>query len=585
MAEQKIPNFTESEAKCIYAESLNDLLVRIYQHIEKNGFNTDLFLEDFQSEELINFGIATTGFLSVQNFEQLIGTLKDSEIDNIIGGTFNLKKLSYREAADITRKCDAKPTQTKNKGTKTPLYKIQDSSYSIVSKNGKNTLVLKTPEVEYFTTATNPITTKDVFHMIRNLTAHSTSYKAGSKIIFYTEDGYLELPRMWFRGYSELFVNNLSQFDTEKAKTILHSELPKQGNYLESFDDINKALSAIKGLFDKEIVSNFFRVNNFVKYRLTYQPDFFERPLEEKIEILVQIIEKNPNYLTKPSETINPSIIYNLQQLVSRELAKRDVKAQLNSDDPLFEESEQLAAEYADFQRQYNFVMQNKNPKPALLQHLIKKLEELDARKARLLATIENREKLESAHMELYSAEELEFLPIEVAVNVIALMAYNSLVTSGYYEDVLSTADYKNLSTEHKRFVNGLNLDELTYHYQDKKFSTPFAADNKYYILSAMRNAICHGLISYELPTAKKGEAADFTSAKITFYLDREDIMVSGTVESFFKLLSSAEFFKTRPESMLSKPIAMMKKSLPDLPKFPKFSKAESSSNGPKKDS
>ena len=577
----KLENMTESTARGIFAESINDLLVRIYQHIiPETGFVTELFLDDFTDTEVINFGIATTGFLSMQNFEQIASGLSSSDIDNIIGGTFNLKQLSRQDVLEMTSGLDTKTT-TKNGVTKTVLYKIQDSSYAIVSRYGKNKLVLKTPEVEYHSPSKVACSTKDMLQLIRNLSAHSMPYKFASKVVYYTNDGYVSLPRMWFRGYSELFAKDDPTFDSKTAKEILLKELPASGNTLENSKDINKALSLIKNLFDADTLKNFFRVNNFVNYRIACDPIFFEMNFEDKVETLVQIIEKNPNYISSASETINPRIIYNLQQLVSHELTKRQAKSQLNEDDEIFEEVARFQKEYEDFHKQYELIQKVKNPNPALVKNLLKKSEALDAKQKSIEQTLLAREKLESANMGLYNASDLEYLSVEVAVNLIALMGYNSLVSSAFYEDTLANTSLSNLSAEQKRFFKEINLDNLTYSFGTKKFTTPYDDENKAFILSAIRNAICHGLISFQLPPISNDKVTNFEDVQVTFYRDRDDSKVTGSVKDFFEIFSSSFFTKERPEYIITRPITMMQRNLPTIPKAPKFAKCPKEKQGP----
>lgn len=574
---------SESTARGIYAESINDLLMRIYQHInlEDAGFYTSLYLDDFTNAELVNFGMSTTGFLSLQNFEQLASHLTSTDIDNIVSGTFNLKSLSKQEIELLTEDINVKSTK-KNNTTKTTLYKIQDSSYSIISRYGNNKLVLKTPEVEYFSQSKTPVSTKDIFHLIRNLSAHSLPYKNASKFIYYTSDGYLSIPRMWLRGYSELFVNQNPEFDSNQAKEILLRELPKTNNYLDNMKEVNKALSLIKNLFSSETLKNYFRVNNFVRYRIEYEPAFFTKSFDDKVEFLVQILEKNPNYISSSGETINPRIIYNLQQLVSHELSQRQEKSQLNDDDDeIFEEVLRIEKKFDELYRKYEIVQKLKNPDPSVLKNLLKEFDHFEARKNGLEQAIMAREKLESANMVLYNASDLKHLSVEVAVNIIALMGYNSIVSSSFYEDIIAQTNISKLSAQQKMFMEKINLDTLNYSFGSKKFNKPYTEENKLFIIAAIRNAICHGLISYELPPTKINETANFEDVQITFYLDREDAQVVGTVRDFYKIFSSSFFTMERPDYVITQPTSIMRTEIPDIPKAPKFTKCPKNKKQP----
>ena len=547
---------TESEERCIMCERLNKIYYKLYEAIGENGFDVNLDLDEIYSGVLIDFSLNAAGFLSVQNFDYLAESLKESDIKKLLGGTFLLKQLSGDEIESLTDGIQTK-TVDKKDHKQTTLYSIQDGKYYIHTKNGKNTLVLKTPPATYNFKHNIKPTPAEFFHKIRNLLAHSVQYKSSSRILLFSNEGYIELSKMWLRGYSEMFVRDAKTFDTKHAKQTMLAELEATGNTLQNIDDINKALSSIKRYFPPEVVSSFFRVNNLVRYRLEYQQEFFKQSLEDKVDTLIQIIDKNPNLLTQTSETINPVIIYNLQQLMSNELSKRGVRAELNEDDDIWQRSDEADKEYADFERKYKFIMAMAEGKKdaksrALLNNSQKELERIMAKNDAIERDLDIREKLEFAHMSLYDEQKLKYLPVEVAVNVITLMGYNNIISSGFYEDTLAETDFTKLTPAQKSFFERFDLDAVTYTSKGRTFKQPYSPETNCFILTAIRNAISHGFMTYHLPPLKSGQKASFKDAKITFYLDWQDITVTATVDEFYKIFSSGEFEKKRPQSVVT---------------------------------
>ncbi len=558
---------TESEERIILSRGQNQIFERIYQNISSNGFDTNINFDGIETGKLIDFSLSAAGFLSVQNFENLESTLHDSDIKKIIGGTFKLKILTPREVEELTTGIKTHTNNRKNHST-TALFTIQDGKYSIVSKNGRNVLTLQTPPIEYQFKGVEKLEPRELFRRVRNLLAHSVQYKSNSKILLFSNDGCIEISKMWLRGYSELFVSSSETFDTLKAKIMLTKELQQTGNYLESFEDINKGLSAIKSIFPPEIVTNYYRVNNFVNFRLKYQPDFFKKPIDEKIEMLIQLLEKNPNFLTGSNETINPSIVYNIQQLVSDTLKERKVSTTLNPDDDIYARQAEILEKISAFNRKYKMYEmvseKKKDPKHlGILLSLEKEVTKLSAEFDGINREIENRKKMESSSMILYNTEDIRNLPVEVASNVVALLGYNNLITSGFFEDTLAKTDINTLTPEQEKFFNKINLNNIICSQYGQKFSKPYNAESICLILTFIRNSISHGMISYRFPSLKSGQVADFKDVELTFYLDRQDIMVTASVDEFYKLFMSGSFTMKRPKEVITGYINEVKTTSP----------------------
>ena len=585
MKASETPSVTESEARCYMASANNDILCAIFGNIKGNMFDPFVPLEFMNEDSLTNFELSMTGFLSVQNFENLAADLKDKEFDNIVAGTITIKQLSPKEAQALIAESGATPKKEKNGATKTVISKIQDATYSVVYKNGKYSLVLKTSPVKYFSKHPDKkMTSKDIFYWIRNQSAHNIAYKGDGTIMFFVDDGYIEVSKMWFRGYSELFAKEKPAFDIDKAKTILERELKNSGNELRDFEDVKKALSFIKNCFDKEISSNYFRVHNFMKLRLDYHENFFSLPFEDKLDVIIQVLEKNPNYLKYPQETINPRIIYNIQQVVALELMARDARSKTISSEQLDAMKQEIDKRRENIQRRKNNLMKLSKRNLLLDKMLQKEIDEVNDLIKSYNQLLINYSKHETSEMNLFDASESVYFPIEMAVNTVALMAYNCLVTSGYYEDTISKTNYTDLSQSQRSIFDRLKLDSLDYIYRGKPLQKPFSAEDKIFILSAIRNSICHSLISYKLPSLKQGQKANFNDAEITFFLDRNDIQVVGKVSDMYDIFTSEEFFRKRPEGVMTKPTSPMKSEVPEglyeISKFEKASSAKTNGDG-----
>ncbi len=570
--EDFMKTLTESQARCYIADSMRYILYKMFRNISDVGVSTKIDFSDFFDQELIHFGLVATGFLSMQTFET--DDIADKDYDKIIGGTFNLRDLTREETSKIVEHYGARFVDSK-KGLKASLCKIQGASYSITSKNGRNTLMLKTPEPELHTRDAEPISTLDFFKLIRNLTAHSIFLKNGDNIVYHTNDGYVSIPNMWMRGYSELFVRKKPTFNAAAAREILYKVLPEQNNKLENEQEINQALSSIRHLFDADTLKHFYRVNNFVNSRIKHQPVFFKVKLSDRVEILLNILEKNPNFLKQANETINPLIIYNLQQLVSHELEDREIKNGIYEGSDLHKQMEDLITEYDALQKRIAFIRAQKKPNIALLQDGIKKSDELQAKYATLQARIEAQEKLSSSNMDFYDPEDLQYLPVETAVNIIALMAYSDLVLSSFYEDTLKNTDYTELSNAQKQFFSSFDFNNISYIHRGKKTIVKDPTD-VCFTLRAIRNAICHGLISFKFNSLKQGETSNFKNVEITFYSDIEDIQVVGSVENFFNLFAPNTFTQEKNASIMTQPSPLMKRDVDDnIPKVKRFIKSD----------
>ena len=205
-------------ARLIRACGHNIILTELYKNITSENPDLNLDLSKSYNAELHDFITSLTGFLSMQNFETISSKLKNDDIDKIVNGNFRLKELTPAEFAAMTK--DSKPPKIKNNVERYNLYTIQDGKYHIERKYGKAKLYLTTPTVEYFSKDQTTMSTKDIFHIIRNVVAHNGFYNYDSKLIYFNHDDYIKIPRMWLRGYAELFAKYASTFNTKEAASF-----------------------------------------------------------------------------------------------------------------------------------------------------------------------------------------------------------------------------------------------------------------------------------------------------------------------------------------------------------------------------
>lgn len=542
---------SEFDARISLATSQNEILKRMFGSIDENGFNLNIDFSKISSNKLKDFWLYTTGFLGLINYENQETVLSSSEAEDILKGNFCLKVISSAEVSEILKRSGIKE-QRAGYSQHYDLNTIQDGKYSIEKNalynatNYCNLLKLNTNPIEIYTD--NPHLNTDPAYLlkqIRNSLAHSVPYINGNTLTLLSKDDEYVVSKMWLRGFAETFCMLSKNIKEETIAEALIKELPLQKNYIENEKDVDKALSSIKNIFPEDIKKNYFRINTFVKNRLNYEPDFYKKPFDKKIECIATILANNPNFLSSSSETINPTIIYNLQQLVAKELLKRGEDAYLTDEDIFISEIEELNKQYQDhmlmseqfkkhnpvlrtsMQKRRNMVLQSQ------ANSLIKKIDQL-------LEDIENKRKLECSNMELFNPDSLEKMPVEVAVNLVWLIAFNNLATSGFYEELLANEKYLRFNKTEKDFFSKFNFSKITLTRGSKKFPIK-SAENIGYALSYIRNSLCHGMVQYTLPPAKQGEKFTYKDVNLIFKRD-QDTEMYGKLIDFYNLFNNSKF-------------------------------------------
>lgn len=547
----------EEQKKSLFSQRMEitrnqiKILRKLYENIDDDSFNTDVDLSEFSTPSLRDFSIYTSGFMSIQNFEAMIDKMSDEEIDGILEGRFVIKAIdndgtkALARASNIVLPKGGVPQIVK-------LQSIQDGTYSIEKKQKINgtispAIVLKTDPVVIFTNKELTLECSQVLKNIRNLLVHSVPFIDGKNLVFVEDEYDTQITKMWLRGYSELFIKKMLDIDSEKIKEILNEQYPSGSKAFENKEDVDKALSKIKECFPENIQQNYFRVNNFVKTRIDCYSDFYAMPIDRQISILAEICSRNENYINGNFETINPSIVYNIQQLVSKEISGRDDPYTYDDEsDELMQELKKRLDGVKQYQKKIEEDYNNHAIPASRKEKLMKShaqsynyiMKQLDAQIKRL----EQRVTMENAYMKFFSPEGIKHLPVEVGVNVVCLMAYTGLVSSGLYEDINEYAMPSNLSQNQTQYFNRLNFNGISLTRNNSKKDHNFTANDKCIMLTYIRNSLCHGNISFKLPSKKKDKDVSFKDTILTFYSDWYDMQITGSLENFYNLFSHPAF-------------------------------------------
>lgn len=552
----------ESSARIELAKNQNKIIKCLFDNISTSGFDIDIDLSDMPSTRLKDFWLYTTGFLGLLNYENDDNILREDDIIKILQGKFSLKPLTDTEVkkmlADIGQKEKRSGYSQSYK-----LYSIQDGTYTILKNIGYERLkgvcgklFLETRPIEIFTDNkyfdTDPTR---ILKLIRNSLAHDVPFINGNMITLRCGEDEIDVSKMWMRGFAETFAMLSRKIDDKRILQELMQQLPLQGNYIDTDADIDKALSVIKNCFDEEIRKNFYRINNFVKVRIKYEPGFFEKSFEEKVRELAAIVSNNPNIITSSVETISPAIVYNLQQLVAKELVKRGEDAYLTEEDIKMDYINELIAEKdrldkkVELFQQRNPVLKNQMQRKQNYA-LVSELERLMRKLQDHLNYIETARKLECSNMDISINDNLDVLPVEVAANLVYLLAFNNLVTSGFYEDTLANTDFSNLTDYQKGFFNKFDMSKLQISFGPKK-AGKLSANDKAFLLSCMRNSLCHGLVNYKYLPVKQGETPTYEDVYLTFNTDA-GTTISGKLIDFYNFFGSDGFLNERKPKIIT---------------------------------
>ncbi|MBQ8468447.1 MAG: hypothetical protein IJ542_01680 [Clostridia bacterium] len=572
---------TEIEKKIAIAKRQNKILTRIFDCISQDKFNTELPLDDIGIGALKDFWVYTSGVLGVQNFENASDELSVKEVRQILNGQFFLKRLTSEEAK-LMRK-EFKIPNSEGGRRKVELYNIQDGTFSlkhVVDPSNRQIsiyLSLDCDGIEYVLgdkEVSIDGTDEEVlmlYKTIRNIIVHSTPYLSQdkTKVIFVgqkyvkEEDRYvpefLTISKMWLRGFSELFADTHTKISAEQIEKLLTT-------YYFSADAIvderglERALFSIKDHLPPSICDNISREMVYlVKDNIVCYDKFYQKDSVSQTKIISNLLANHIALNLKYPKTINLPIIYKIQQLVAKKLNERGQREDIDIFD-----NEKTYGEEKLTARQ---VIEMAKSLIAQREHVLTYGGLDRIRRARILSEIGrlkediknveiNEQKIkdmlksETLHMNLFKPEGLENLPVEVGFNVVCLAAYNALVTSGFYEDILHNLDFNSMSKEYGDIFRRIHLNGLTY--ANRPYTNVRRAGinvgNTAYLLECMRNALVHGTVSYKVPAELYGANPTFKDAVITFKSNSAHVVINGNMEDMFKLFTSGGFFASRRE-------------------------------------
>lgn len=558
-----------SEERRKLAAQQSKLLERLYKSAENDGFDIDVDLSDFSSSQLKDFWVYTSGFLYLNKYEKY--DFSDKELERIFAGEFNLLKLSKTKRDELLKIYDKKiPSKTYSSVVK--LETIQDGKFSIEInfergyKESIDTLVLNTDTPKFESEYNSYYSNQEKIAIVRNTFAHNTPFIAGNTLLFRRYDGNLFVSKMWLRGLTETYANKYNSFSFKHAKNSLMETLSKQANYIMSNQDIDMALSSMKNYFDPIARENFHRINTLIKSRVQYMPDFFNLSFDKKADILASLCANNQTYFEIAKGISNPVVIYNLQKLIAKELERRNDSAILTDEE--LEDYKEKFKMYEnrikrisnDFQRLDDKIKQIKPARQMLIiikkqqEDLLREFKQTKYQFEQMSLEFMNKIKLESSNMDTMNIEQLSGSSLEVAFNVVCLMGFNSLVTSAFYDDLLSKTDFNNMNQDQSHFFKTIDLSKFTLN------NKPIAetAAQKGYVLLCLREALCHQNIDencgvyYFVPGLKKEEKKGFKDIKLTFKAKRQGAEISGRLDDFYNLFSSETFFKPRKDKIIT---------------------------------
>lgn len=562
----------ESDILIALAKKQNMVLSEIYNNISESHFNSRLRFSNIDASTLNDFFVYTTGFLCLQNYENTNMVYSDEVIINMLDGKFSLKQLTSEECEKVLRDA-GKTLQKRGYSDMTELYTIRDGQYSLARNINPyitrrffgNQILLTTNPLKALVRESHSYLKDDhqfLFKCIRNALAHQVPIIQNDEILLPTGAsnvvGFVFSP-MWLRGLAETFSLAGTKVDCKKIERKLFEVLPAANNELKTEADVQSALSLIKSLFSEDIVKNYFRLNNFISNRLKYQQTFFDMSFRQKVIALSKIISTNPEFFEKPQSSFNPQIIYNIQQLIARELNRRGVYIVTKEIKDLMDRHEQLLTEMDGL----NYELEQFSKGPLLpvsigkkkLDYFHKRMNTLFREEKTVREDIDKRRKMETSNLFFYDIDGIEYLPAEMGVNIVLLMAYNNLVINSFYQDTLSQIDLMNMNSEQNRLFSKFNLSPFVCKFNGEKF-IPKNPEDIAQIITAIRHSLCHAMFSYTFPPLKKLQKATFKDVQITFDTDIYNTSITGTVDEFFKLFSNPAFTMTRtPEMFTTSPI------------------------------
>ena len=552
------------DSKRKIAKDINEVLVRMYNNCHLNFFDENIDFSGIPSTTLKDFWLYTSGFIGFKNNDELESLVSEEEIQSILAGKFILKYLT-NEQLDVIAKRSGVEIEDGDKPQIVPLYTIQDGTYYI----NKNIVNPKTGEpTSYISLVTNPVelhtdtpqdyvNPKFVLRMLRNTFAHESPYIKGNKLTFLKMDDEIVLSKMWLRGYTELFARKTAPYTSAELYDMLYPVLKDAKNDLTSLEDVFSAVTTIFPYLDKKYPISEMLTKYLIQERINLEKNFFKRDFESKLQSFCSIISNNFSMFNAGRGKVNSNLLYGLVNLVGVELQERKEEAPLDETDPDVIAFASILEQLSSLKKGAKIIasLKSMSGNGRALKRNQEKQSYLTAQANEYIKIINPKKVLECTHMDEHTIEDMKHLPVEMAVNIVYLLAYNSLVSSCLYEETLRYSNFAELTPAQQEFFNqfefGNIIDNSTIPGQKDKPLTNNPG-RKAFVLYSMRNALCHGNINFSYPKIRENYHPDFRSIRIRFNCEKQNITVSGSLKDFYNLFTSPLFTQERSPEIIT---------------------------------
>lgn len=575
-------NFEMQEEEIKLVESKMQILEMLFDAVNNNSVDVGVDLSSFSSEELGEMYNDIMAFNIIANNDAITDYFTYDQMSDFINGEFRLKNFTSLEAMEKIKKFPRHMQLSMEfEGLE---YSIQDGKFYVVKERDVKRLVnyyekLKT-NAPMLCFNDEDMTRKklpyEVLNIFRNMLAH------GSKLEKDCDNGLLVVSQdykkfsctpMWLRGLSSIWSARHKTLDYEGIKNLICKEYGVGKKSISSPDDIKEILKITDSKTDyRKDPSHMYK---FVLNRLKYYDNYYgmvdekgNEDFDKKIDIFINSIANNPNHIVGGYEVLNSKILYNIQQIVAMEqekcLRKKYGKAisdnvninkatsELQDARKLMEELEKVDEKLLEFKTQLDSKVGKvkelyyyKNKKT--IETLIAKRKKINLQCKASLDEVSNDFKIESDEMKLFDKNTIANMPVEVAVNLVGLMGYNRLVSTKFYETLLSL-DPKTFTKAQRKIINNLDLSAFSFTTKRGKLAVD-DLENKITLLKRIRHATTHGNISYSIPPSSSGELT-YKDVKMVYSCDGDsEIKVSGRVEDFYNLFKNPVF---RPNPKLT---------------------------------
>ncbi len=557
-----------------------ELLNRLYDGITNDKVNVNVDLSDFSADELRSLYNDLMVFNIIANNDSISDYFSYDEMSEMLNGVFVLKKYNNIEAK---KKLESIPRYLRNSINFEYLETtIQDGELYFVKSHDYKRLVnysakLKTDAPVLMYNDNDDVTRKklpyEVLNIFRNMLAHARKIEtdnASGRLIIKQDYKTFSCSPMWLRGLSSLWSARHKNLEYDAIKDIISKEYGPNKKSISTQDDIKEILKLTdsKTAYRKD-PSHMYK---FVLNRLRYYDNYYgmteekgNEDFDRKIDIFINIIANNPNHIVGGHEVLNSKILYNIQQIVAEaqhekmeeqygeaisenfnfkkanaglDMAGKKLEDLKVVDDKLQEIA--VKAQQKNGKAREFFLYQHRNEISKLRSQRDKLLEECH----NFMEEVGNDIKLESHEMELFDKTSITNMPVEVAVNLVAFMGYNRIVSTEFYENILNV-DPKTYTKAQRKTINNIDLSNFTFSTKWNRIQTD-TLENKIGLLKRIRHATTHGNISYSIP-AQIRQNLNYEDIIMVYSCDGEnDVKVTGRLGDFYDLFNS-DMFRPNP--------------------------------------